>query len=85
MLILSWNCQKARGKSFRLILKNYSKLYNPFLVVLIEPRINGEKVKDLVIKLGFASSYRVEANGFSNGIWLFCSQNTDVKVMTVHC
>ena len=44
--------------------------YKPLLVVLLEPHISGYKADNFIKRSGFDKSYRVEAEGFSGGIWV---------------
>ncbi|KAA3487080.1 reverse transcriptase [Gossypium australe] len=41
----------------------------PGIASLLEPRISGVKLDAVIAKLGFQYSHRVEAVGFSDGIW----------------
>ncbi|CAN0898705.1 hypothetical protein LINGRAHAP2_LOCUS19863 [Linum grandiflorum] len=50
-------------------MKNYKDLCRPSIVVILEPRISGAAVDLATHKLGFSYKFRVEANGFSGGIW----------------
>lgn len=38
-------------------------------MAILEPRISGKKANDVVKKIGLECGVRVEANGFSRGIW----------------
>ncbi|KAI9070534.1 hypothetical protein K1719_047503 [Acacia pycnantha] len=44
--------------------------YNPELVVILEPRISGTQATKVIKSWGFSFSRRVEAEGFSGGIWI---------------
>lgn len=44
--------------------------YNIHVLSIVEPRVSGDRVTRIINKLGFNKSYRVEAVGFSRGIWL---------------
>lgn len=39
--------------------------YNPQILVLIEPKISGERANDQRIKFGFSGHFRVDAKGLS--------------------
>lgn len=45
------------------------------MLIIIEPRISGSKVDNVIAKMGFDNSYRVEAKGFYGGIWLLWKEN----------
>lgn len=66
--IMFWNCQGATSKGFRLTFRNLIKTFNPAMVVVLEPRINGRKADAFIKNSGFECSHRVEAEGFSGGI-----------------
>lgn len=40
------------------------------MVVILEPRISGVMVDDVVKRISFDRSHSVEANGFVGGIWI---------------
>ncbi|KAK5832639.1 hypothetical protein PVK06_016441 [Gossypium arboreum] len=44
--------------------------YKPDIVSLPEPIVSGAKADKIIAKLGFQYSHRVEAIGFSGGVWL---------------
>ena len=68
--IMFWNAQGAASGDFRRSFRTIIKNYNPSMLVMMEPRISGIKADDFIRKSGFARSHRVEAVGFSGGIWL---------------
>lgn len=45
-------------------------LLKPHGIVLLEPRISGVKADRVISKIGFEFSHRIEAEGFSRGIWI---------------
>ncbi|KAH9768877.1 hypothetical protein KPL71_011775 [Citrus sinensis] len=49
---------------------NLIKTFNPAMVVVLEPQINGRKADACIKNNGFECSHRVEAEGFSGGIWI---------------
>ncbi|KAJ4838162.1 hypothetical protein Tsubulata_035006 [Turnera subulata] len=57
---------------------------NVSLLVLVEPRISGLVAVLVIQKLGFPNSYRVEANGFSGGIWVLWKHDLVVQVLLEH-
>ena len=54
------------------------------MVALVEPRISGKKVDDFIIRSGFERSHRIEAEGFSGGIWLMWKDCFKVEVIINH-
>ena len=43
--------------------------YKPKMFVLLEPRLSGVKAEAVIRFLKFSRSHRIEALGFSGGIW----------------
>lgn len=68
--IMFWNVQGAASLVFRRSFGSLIKNYKLVMVVLLEPRISGCKVNDFIKRIGFDKSPRVEATGFSRGIWI---------------
>ncbi|KAH9751256.1 putative ribonuclease H protein [Citrus sinensis] len=58
--------------------------YNPSMVALFEPRISGKKADEFIIRSGFERSHRIEAEGFSGGIWLMWKECVKVEVIINH-
>ncbi|KAH9744652.1 hypothetical protein KPL70_003790 [Citrus sinensis] len=82
--IMYWNVQGVASADFRCSFRTMVKNYNPSLVVLMEPRISGVKADDFIKKSGFDHSHRVEAVGFSGGIWLLWQSYIEVEVLLNH-
>lgn len=81
MSIFVWNCQGAAANKFHTVLRSFIQGYKPDVVVLVEPRISGLHADKVVKKIGLPRSHRVEANGFSGGIWLLWSDRVEVKIL----
>ncbi|MBA0785623.1 hypothetical protein Gotri_027036 [Gossypium trilobum] len=60
---------KAPGRKFLRVFQEYNAEHRPDIVCLVEPRVSGTKANIIIEKLGFNHSHRVEAVGFSGGIW----------------
>ena len=60
------------------------KNYQPSMIVLLEPRISGLKADAFIKKSGFNKSHRVEAEGFSSGIWILWKDIFDVEIIRNH-
>lgn len=82
--IIFWNVQGAASGEFRRSFRTIIKNYNPSMVVLMEPRTSGVKADDFIKKSGFDYSHRVEAVGFSGGIWLLWRSSIEVEVSINH-
>ena len=79
-----WNAQGAASPSFR---RSFSTVVNnskPVMVVLMEPRISGSKADNFIKNSGFDKSRRVEAEGFSGGIWILWKNLFDVEIIGNH-
>ncbi|XP_039014644.1 uncharacterized protein LOC120144710 [Hibiscus syriacus] len=57
-------------------------LPQPGIVALLETQISGNAAKKVIRKFGFQNSFRVEALGFSGGIWLLWKDGLNVEVLT---
>lgn len=68
--IISWNCGGAASKHFHRICKDLCKEYRVDILIILEPRCSGEKASKVIERMGFDSSWRMEAEGFSGGIWV---------------
>ncbi|KAI9124541.1 hypothetical protein K1719_004463 [Acacia pycnantha] len=54
------------------------------IFVILEPRISGSKADAVIKKLGFHNSHRVEASGFSGGIWILWSSFVQINILVNH-
>lgn len=80
--ILAWNYQGIGGKQFILVAKNLIAVHNPTVLVVVEPRISGDQAVKVISGLGFPCSHRIEANGFSSGIWLLWRDDQlDIEIL----
>ncbi|KAG8634680.1 hypothetical protein MANES_17G070550v8 [Manihot esculenta] len=91
MIIITWNCHGAASSTFRNAFQEYKRLYHPNIFCLVEPHISGEAADEVCGLLGYENWIRVEAVGFSGGIWLLWSEDgfrielvvTDPQFITV--
>ncbi|KAI9128717.1 hypothetical protein K1719_000200 [Acacia pycnantha] len=79
--VYAMNCQGAFDTKFPSIFKSLVFNYKPDIFVILEPRIFGTKANKVIKKLGFQFSHRVEATGFSGGIWILWSPRVSIKVL----
>ncbi|GMI86879.1 hypothetical protein HRI_002357200 [Hibiscus trionum] len=56
----------------------------PDVVVFMEPRISGHRAESVIAALGFPHSHRVEAAGFSGGIWVAWYDRVSVSILSTH-
>ncbi|KAH1106200.1 hypothetical protein J1N35_009968 [Gossypium stocksii] len=68
--IIAWNYQSAGHPNFHKFLNEYLREFDLGIVVLVETRISGVKADKVIKNIGMANSHRVEACGFSRGIWI---------------
>lgn len=54
------------------------------MVVMFEPRINGQKVDNFIQGCGFERSHRIELVGFSGGIWILWREFITVEIFLNH-
>ncbi|XP_019198960.1 PREDICTED: uncharacterized protein LOC109192713 [Ipomoea nil] len=84
MNVLVWNCQGAASRSFRRTLKQYLREHKSVITCLLEPRVSGSQANDICFDLGFDEWCRVEAVGFSGGIWVLWKSTISVTILHTH-
>nr|GMD95341.1 uncharacterized protein LOC109159904 [Ipomoea batatas] len=84
MKCIVWNCQGAGGRAFHRVFNNLIHSHKPAIVGLVEPKVSGSQANAICTKLGFPNWVRVEAVGFSGGIWVFWSDVVNVYVLYTH-
>ncbi|XP_039036521.1 uncharacterized protein LOC120173403 [Hibiscus syriacus] len=80
---LFWNCQGAESSNIRRYFREHCRTSRPGIVALLETRICGTTADKAVRAFGFQNSFRVEAHGFSVGIWILWKDMIDVEIITV--
>ncbi|KAI9094279.1 hypothetical protein K1719_026861 [Acacia pycnantha] len=84
-------CGRVASKSFVAVLRDLKFRYKVDMVVILEPRVSGNSATKIIKSWGFKYSVRVEAVGFSGGIWMlwnFEDIGVDVLVKEeqfIHC
>lgn len=68
--IVCWNCRGAAKFFFHRICIDLCKVDKVDVLIILEPRCSGDKANKIVERLGFNSSWRYEAEGYSGGIWI---------------
>ncbi|XP_028752270.1 uncharacterized protein LOC114711983 [Neltuma alba] len=79
-----WNCQGAASSKFYRVLKSLLQGYKPDIVALVEPRISGANADRVIRRIGYPNSHRVEATGYSGGIWLLWRASVTLRVLINH-
>ncbi|KAG8474224.1 hypothetical protein CXB51_033548 [Gossypium anomalum] len=72
------------GLKFSRIFWEYNREHEPDLIGLLETRVSGVKANSIIAKLGFEYSHRVEAVGFSGGIWIGWKGTISVDILGNH-
>lgn len=71
MSVISWNCQGIGNRETSRIVKTLISTHRPDILVLLEPKISGDKANKVCRELNFDDWVRVESVGYSGGVWLF--------------
>ncbi|XP_074318764.1 uncharacterized protein LOC141655591 [Silene latifolia] len=69
--LLTWNVQGTGSNEFLSTLKELIRINKPQVVVLVETHISGATAQRVCDRINFRGRTRVDAAGFSGGIWLF--------------
>ncbi|KAG8502883.1 hypothetical protein CXB51_000604 [Gossypium anomalum] len=78
------NTEGCASAKFPRIFWEYNIKYKPNIISLLEPRVSGSKANNIITKLGFQYSHRVEAIGYSGGIWLGWRDSVRLDVIRSH-
>ncbi|XVE96968.1 hypothetical protein REPUB_Repub02eG0269900 [Reevesia pubescens] len=82
MPVLFWNSRGAGSSSFLSHARELITMHRPSIAIFVEPRISGVKADKMISRLRFDFSTKVDARGFSGGIWvLWNSVVGQVQVM----
>ncbi|KAK8626084.1 hypothetical protein V6N13_133736 [Hibiscus sabdariffa] len=65
-------------------LRQYLRDNKPDVVGLVEPRVSGYKADSIISSLGFPHSHRIEAAGFSGGLWLCWLNTVSIDILVNH-
>lgn len=66
---LIWNPKGASGKDFPSYIKDIMCVYNIDFLAVLETRVSGIRADNIIKKICLQEGARVEAQGFSGGIW----------------
>ncbi|MBA0729079.1 hypothetical protein Golax_020334, partial [Gossypium laxum] len=72
---------RCASSKFPYIFCDYSTDLKPDIVGLLKTRVSGDKNDLIIAKLGFEFSYRLEAVGFSGGIWIGWNELICVEIL----
>lgn len=84
MIILAWNCQRAASKEFMRAARSLINTQKTSILALFETKTSGENTDRVCKKLKYSNWIRVEAIGFSGGIWVFWDEVLDIQIIRTH-
>ncbi|KAK8571189.1 hypothetical protein V6N13_025744 [Hibiscus sabdariffa] len=84
MNLFVWNAQGCGNSSFIRTTKQYVRDHRPDICVFVETRISHRQADLVISSLGFPNSHRVEAQGFSGGIWLCWFDHVQISILSCH-
>nr|DAD43532.1 TPA_asm: hypothetical protein HUJ06_001762 [Nelumbo nucifera] len=61
---------RSSKKNFGRTFMDITRFHRPTIVIIVETRINANRASRIIASLGYSSSYNVDLEGFSGGIWL---------------
>lgn len=70
----------AASPNFPKVLKENMHEFNPDMVVLVKTRVSGAVANRVISNIGMPKSHRVQARGFSSGIWVLWKECVEVMV-----
>ncbi|XP_031095076.1 uncharacterized protein LOC115999360 [Ipomoea triloba] len=62
----------------------FVRLHNPAIVCLLEPKVSGDQANSICSSFGFEEWIRVEAVGFSGGIWIMWKNTIIIEEVETH-
>ncbi|KAL4311843.1 hypothetical protein GQ457_01G028380 [Hibiscus cannabinus] len=80
---VQWRANGALDPVSRRYFRLLVRKHKPEIFCIMEPRISGVQVDDFIRASGFEFSYRVEASGFSGGIWLLWSASVTIDIVAI--
>lgn len=79
-----WNCQGTGHPRFHNFMAEYRRDCGPNVTCLFGTMVSGIHANGIIRKLSFANSFRIEARGFSGGIWILWSDSVLVDILDLH-
>ncbi|OMP03577.1 Endonuclease/exonuclease/phosphatase [Corchorus olitorius] len=70
MSILLWNCRGAANPVFRRNVRELIRSHHVDLLIIVEPKVSDAKTDRIIRSLRFDGFTKVDAVGFSGGIWV---------------
>ncbi|GLT60154.1 hypothetical protein SLA2020_329350 [Shorea laevis] len=82
LTVLFWNVRGAASKGFLQTAQELIKKHKPDIFIIAEPRISGTTADDRINDLRFDESVKVDARGFSGGIWILWNRTVgDITIL----
>ncbi|KAK5785567.1 hypothetical protein PVK06_040163 [Gossypium arboreum] len=69
---------------FHNFVSEYQKEFQLEIVCLFETRTSGVRADRIISQIRMAWSCRIEANGFSNGIWTLWNEIVSIDILAIH-
>ncbi|KAL2922893.1 Serine/threonine-protein kinase EDR1 [Bienertia sinuspersici] len=66
-----WNVQGTGDRAFLAALRETMRINQPNVLALVETHMGGDHVQRIATMLGYNGHTRVDAQGFSGGIWIY--------------
>ncbi|WCJ44055.1 RNA binding RNA-directed DNA polymerase [Euphorbia peplus] len=80
--IFVWNSQGSVNGRFARTVSLFLKNHKPAIVILVETKCSGLTADKVMSKIGLDASIRVEAKGFSGGIWVLWNIPFKISVLS---
>ena len=80
MKIVAWNCQGARNEAFCTHAHELYHLHRSQILIIVEPRIAGERAQAVIDSLPYSHSQRVDPTSFLGGIWIMWNEDSRLIV-----
>lgn len=68
MKVLNWNVRRALSEEFDRVFRQLVAVERPYIVILLEPRLSGNRAVTTIRKSGFRFFIISEAHGFAGGL-----------------
>lgn len=68
--ICCWNSRGACAKTFPRLCRELCRIFCIDFLIILEPRCSGDKADGIMKRMGFDNNWRMEAQGYSGGIWV---------------
>lgn len=75
MKTAAWNCGGARIEEFCIQAHEIYRLHRLKIAIIVEPRISGARVDQVIQQLDYEKYYRVDPKGSSGGVWMLWNED----------